>query len=278
VPPRRPEAGFERLDLSIALAGNLMDRERVGEERPLGSVTELRAAKMDSVARLIAGISENLETILPSVSLLGEIALGGLEEKDPRRPRAEQALNDCHRTVAMLRQLQAVGRRQSLEPRVMSFNDTVLETLQLLRTVLAENIEVETELTSHQTLIRADPALLEQALLHLIVNARDAMPDGGRLTLRTEVVNLGEDHPSPGSIKGPHVRVSVIDTGHGMDGETMGLLFEPFFSTKERGAGLGLAVVYGIVSQSGGEMEVESRPGEGSTFAIYVPSLNGGPA
>jgi signal transduction histidine kinase len=160
----------------------------------------------------------------------------------------------------------------------MSLNDTVLETLQLLRTVLDENIEVETELTSHETLIRADPALLERALLHLIVNARDAMPDGGRLTLRTEMVNLGEDHPSPGSIKGPHVRVSVIDTGQGMDGETLGLLFEPFFSTKERGAGLGLATVYGIVSQSGGQVEVESRPGEGSTFAIYVPSLNGGPA
>jgi signal transduction histidine kinase len=245
-----------------------MDGQQVREERPLWSVTELPAAKLDKMARLIAGFSNNFEALLASVSVLGEIALEGLGETDPRRARAEQALSACLRTVAILRQIQVVGRHQPLEPRLIRINDVVLEMLKLLRTVLDESIEIETELTSQETLIRADPALLEQVLLHLIVNARDAMPDGGRLTLRTEIVNLGEDRPF-------HVRVSVTDTGHGMDGKTMGLLFEPFFSTKERGAGLGLATVYGIVSQSGGQVEVDSRPGAGSTFAVFLPSIDG---
>jgi signal transduction histidine kinase len=254
---------------SIALEANLLN----GEQGPVSSVTELRAAKMDSVARLIAGLSDNLEALLPSVSFVSEIALDGLEEEDPRRARAEQALNACHRAAALMRQLQAVARRQTLEPRVVNGNDKVLQTLKLLSTALGDDIEIKTELSSHPTLVRADPFLLEQVLLHLIVNARDAMPQGGKLTLNTETVSFGEDPLSPRNMRGPYVRISVTDTGHGMDTETMGLLFEPFFSTKENGTGLGLATVYGILSQSGGHVVAESRPGAGATFTVYIPSV-----
>jgi signal transduction histidine kinase len=157
---------------------------------------------------------------------------------------------------------------------VTSSSDKVREIVRILGGVLGEDIVIDTEIATDPGFVYADPAQLELVLIHLLVNARDAMPEGGKLTIRTETMNLDPSPLSPLGAEGPHVRISVSDTGHGMDSEALSRAFEPFFTTKDRGKGLGLATVYGIVSQSGGHVSVDSRPGAGATFAIYLPAVD----
>ena len=243
-----------------------------GERRH--SSHEIQAARMDSAARVVSGLSRHFEDLLAAVSGFSEVVVDRFEDEDGLRDRAERALKACHRTAGAIRQLLSVRRGESLEPVVTSSNDKVRETLKLLGAVLGEDIVLQTELSSDPALVRADPAQLEEVLIHLIVNARDAMPDGGRITVRTETVKRDELPPSLSGDHGSYVRISVADTGRGMDKETLSLAFEPFFSAKERGAGLGLAAVYGIVSRSGGHITADSRPGAGATFDVYLPAAD----
>ena len=249
-----------------------MTAENKAEEERRSLQTKLQAVTMEAVARLAAGLSDHFNHLLAANSRFSEIVLDELEPEHGLRAEADETLNACHRTAAMIRQLLAVGRRQVLEPVVTSSNRKVQEIVTLLRGLIGEDIVIETELASEPAFVRADPAQLEQVLIHLMVNARDAMPTGGKLIIRTETLDLDEAHLSPFGARGPHVRITVTDTGHGMDSETLAHVFEPFFSTKERGTGLGLATVYGIVSQSGGHVAVDSRPGGGATFAVYLPA------
>ena len=259
-------------DLEIALeARGTAENEAEEDRRSLQ--TQLQAVEMEAAGRLAAGISDHFDNLLAAISGFSEIVLDRLEPEHGLRAGADEILSACHRTAAMIQQLLAVGRRQALEPVVTSSSHKVQEMVTLLRGLIEEDIVIETELASDPAFVRADPAQLEQVLIHLMVNARDAMPAGGKLILRTETVDLDQAHLSPIGARGPHVRLSVTDTGHGMDSETLAHVFEPFFSTKERGTGLGLATVYGIVSQSGGHVAVDSRPGGGATFAVYLPAV-----
>jgi signal transduction histidine kinase len=265
--------GGIRSEPAIALEARLTG-DGSAEEEPRPRDALLRAAKMEAVARLAGGMSGQFEDLLTAISGFSEVLLDRLEPKDALRPAAERTLNACHRTAALIHQLVAVGRRQALEPAVTSSNDKVREMQRLLGGVLGEDIVIETELSSDPAFVRADPAQLEQVLLHLMVNGRDAMPEGGKLTIRTERMDLDEVPLTFPGARGSHVRISVTDTGHGMDTEELAMLFEPFFTSKKNGAGLGLATVYGIVSQSGGHLEVDSRPGAGATFAVYLPAAD----
>jgi CheY-like chemotaxis protein len=199
-----------------------------------------------------------------------------LEPGDERRSDAEEITKAADRAAVLTRQLLAFGRRQILEPRVLDVNRTVSEVQQMLRRLLVGDVVFVTDLSPDLWPVMADAGQLEQVLINLVVNSRDAMPDGGTLTIRTENADVRHRRSGGGPDTmpaGSYVRLSVSDTGMGIDPETRGRIFEPFFTTKERGkgTGLGLATVYGIVRQSAGYVEVDSTPGEGTTFAVYLP-------
>src|SRR5262249_26192556 len=190
----------------------------------------------------------------------------------------EQILKAADRATALTRQLLAFSRRQMLQPRLVSLNTLIRNLEKMLRPLLGERIQIVVRSSSDLGGVRADPRQLEHSLMNLVVNARDAMPRGGTLTVSTANAELGEafSRTHPGAAPGHYVLLSVSDTGTGMDGHTLAHLFEPFFTTKEpgKGTGLGLSMVYGIVKQSGGYISVESKIHEGTTFRIYLPRIN----
>jgi CheY-like chemotaxis protein len=194
------------------------------------------------------------------------------------RADAEEILRAAERAAALTRQLLAFSRRQVLLPKVFDLNELVSGVERLLRRLIGEHIELVTALAGELPHVRLDPGQLEQLVINLAVNARDAMPRGGRLSIETANLEIppAGDPAHPGIASGRYVTLSVRDTGVGMEPSTISKIFEPFFSTKEsgKGTGLGLATVYGIIQQSGGEVRVESELGVGSTFTVYLPQVD----
>jgi two-component system cell cycle sensor histidine kinase/response regulator CckA len=203
-----------------------------------------------------------------------DLILHELREDDPIRADLEQIRHAAQRAALLTRQLLAFSRRQVLQPKIHSLNTTVIELDGMLRRLLGADVVLETELDPGLWYVLADPSQLEQALVNLVVNARDAMPSGGRITITTEnaLLDVAATERANGVRPGAYVRLSVRDTGIGMDVSTQARIFDPFFTTKEtgQGTGLGLSTVYGIVEQSGGQIAVESAPGQGATFTIYL--------
>ncbi|MDR7460778.1 MAG: PAS domain S-box protein [Armatimonadota bacterium] len=232
-----------------------------------------QAQKMDAVGRLAGGVAHDFNNVLTVITGRCELLLRRLEQGSPTRRDVELMLEAARRASALTRQLLAFSRMQKLELRVLDINEVVRGMEKLLRRLIGEDVELVLQLAPALGRVRADRGQLEQVVMNLVVNAREAMPRGGRITLTTN----GMDRWPDGSERAAVV-LAVDDTGIGMDAATRARIFEPFFTTKrERGTGLGLATVYGIVKQSGGEIVVESEPGQGTTFRIYLPRVEAEP-
>lgn len=234
-----------------------------------------QAQKMESIGTLAGGIAHDFNNLL-TVMLSYSSSLSTELEKDSRQRRAaEQIALAAERGAALTRQLLAFSRQQVFQLRIVNLNDIILNLLTMLHRIIGEHIEINTVLAEDLAAVKADAGQLEQVLMNLSVNARDAMPKGGRLTLETQNVELDHDfvRRHVGSTVGPHVVLTVSDTGTGMDAQTLARIFEPFFTTKgpASGTGLGLAMVYGVVKQSGGCIWVYSEVGKGTSFKIYLP-------
>ena len=232
--------------------------------------------KMEAIGRLAGGIAHDFNNLLTVIRVHGEfVSKAGISAEEIAED-ASEILKAVDRAELLTRQLLAFGRKQVLQPKVLNLNHMVDDVLGMLKRVLHANVMVETHLDPRIGKIRADPGQVSQVLINLMVNARDAMPDGGTILLATSEVELTESQAAKYGVENTcFVRLRIRDTGTGMNAETQARLFEPFFTTKElgRGTGLGLSTVYGIVQQSGGFITVESAPGEGTEFAVYLPGL-----
>jgi signal transduction histidine kinase/CheY-like chemotaxis protein len=237
----------------------------------------LQSHKMEAIGRLAGGVAHDFNNLLTTISGFGELALLRLPSTHPVREYVDEIVQAGDRAAALTRQLLAVSRRQPVEPRVLDLNAVVTETERMLRRLIREDVELTTNLDPALGRVEADPSQIQQIVMNLIVNARDAIPGAGRLSIETGNIDLDEsytrDHISvrPGS----YVMLAVTDTGVGMDAETLGHIFEPFYTTKPvgQGTGLGLSTVYGIVKQCGGDIWVYSEVGRGTTFKIYLPRV-----
>jgi len=246
---------------------------KAAEEALRASEERLRhSQRLEAVGRLAGGIAHSFNNLLAAIAFQCELLCDGLEPEDVRRCHVEEIQRAGERAAALARQLLAYGRKQVLQPRVLSLNQVIREMAPMLHRLIGEHIRLEIGLDPADGAIHADLGQIEQVILNLAVNARDAMPAGGTLRLATRCVELaaGESAELPA---GSYVQLTVSDTGPGMAPEVLEHLFEPFFTTKERGkgTGLGLATVHGIVHQSGGLIRAESEPGQGSRFAILLP-------
>ncbi len=240
----------------------------------------LEAQKMEAIGRLAGGVAHDFNNLLTAIIGYADLIRQSVPADDPMAAQLEQVRRAGRRGADLTRQLLAFSRRQVLKPIVLQLNEVVTEIEKLLRRVISEEIDLQTDLDPDLRPVRADRGQVEQVLMNLAINARDAMPDGGAILLATRNVVVGPDQANgpPGLEPGSHVLLEVRDTGIGMDEKTLDQIFEPFFTTKDSGGtGLGLSTVYGIVRQSGGRIRVTSAPGEGSTFQIYLPSVAGQP-
>ncbi|HUF90899.1 MAG TPA: ATP-binding protein, partial [Candidatus Limnocylindria bacterium] len=240
-----------------------------------------QAQKMEAIGRLAGGVAHDFNNIMTVIDGRSQLMLAKASASDPARRDIEIVRQAAKRATGLTRQLLAFSRKQVLQPRVLDLNAVVASMTDLLRRLIGEDIELSTVPGRDLMRVQADPSQLEQVIMNLAVNARDAMPAGGRLTIETRNVELAEPvaTDSPGTQAGPHVMVSVTDTGTGMDEATRARVFEPFFTTKGagKGTGLGLSTVYGIVTQSGGRVAVTSAPGAGSTFTVWLPAVEAAP-
>ncbi len=262
---------------NAALEAEIQERQRT-EEALRDSEARLRQSqKMEAIGRLAGGVAHDFNNLLAVINGYTDLILAREAVNGELRSPLGEIREAGERAVMLVRQLLAFGRRQVLRPEVLDVNDVVTGVHKLLRRLIGEDVEIVLVPGAAAGLVRADQSQLEQVLINLAVNARDAMPRGGRLTIETRSVRVGAAERRRGLelAPGPYVAVAVRDTGSGIDPETRAHLFEPFFTTKDegKGTGLGLATVYGIVQQSSGDIEVESEPGQGTLFRFYLPQV-----
>ncbi|MDB4932105.1 MAG: domain S-box protein, partial [Myxococcaceae bacterium] len=259
--------------------------EDVTERRALEAQVR-QACKMDAVGQLASGVAHDLNNLLSVVLSYSEMLAADLPAGDPERADLDEIHGAGRRASDLTRQLLAFSRQQVLQPRVVDLNEVIVGMERMLRRLIGAEVELTATRLPGLRKVLVDPGQMEQVIMNLAVNARDAMPRGGRLTIETTEAALDAAFAAahPGLKPGPHVVLSVTDTGFGMDAATQARIFEPFFTTKEvgKGTGLGLATVFGIVRQSGGAVVVSSEPGAGATFRVYLPlqarDLSAGPA
>ena len=235
-----------------------------------------QSQKMEAVGRLAGGIAHDFNNLLMVISGYSELLLERIGGNVELRPPAQEIANAANRATALTRQLLAFSRKQMLMPRVLDLNALVGENMKMLTRVIGEDIDLVMAPATSLGAVKADPGQIEQVIMNLAVNARDAMPKGGKLTIETANVTLGEDYGRfhASAAPGEYIMLAISDSGAGMDVETQSHIFEPFFTTKgAKGTGLGLSTVYGIIKQSGGFIWVYSELGKGTTFKIYLPRV-----
>jgi signal transduction histidine kinase/CheY-like chemotaxis protein len=241
-----------------------------------------QSQKMEAIGRLAGGVAHDFNNLLAVITGYSDLLLESLGPSDPNRTKVEQIKQAANSAASLTRQLLMFSRQQVVQPVILDMNQIVRNIGQMLRRLIKENIEFKVVLDPDLDRINADPGQIEQVILNLVVNARDALPSGGKLLIQTSNVRLDKHstHAGVGALPGRFVLLEVIDTGTGMDPQTQAHIFEPFFTTKAmgKGTGLGLATVYGIVKQSNGFIEVQSRWGHGSSFKIYMPAVEHGEA
>lgn len=264
-------------DASGQITGMVKADRDVTRERALEA--QLRqSAKMEAIGQLAGGVAHDFNNMLTAIRGYAELVLASLPpDAEPERGDIDQIITAADRAAELTRQLLAFSRKQVLEPQLLDPGATVASIAPMLRRLLGEDVELRLARQPDGGRVLLDPAQLEQIILNVAVNARDAMPAGGRLTIETSDVSLDEGYAGThaDAASGPHVMLAISDTGTGMDPEVLSHIFEPFFTTKEagKGTGMGLATVYGIVRQSGGAITVYSEPGHGTTFRIYFPRV-----
>jgi len=261
---------------------DITERKRAEEARAKLEAQLHQSQKMEAIGQLAGGVAHDFNNILTAVFGQLDLAIQTLESQGPSASDLLEGMHQiersAHRAAALTRQLLAFSRRQIIRPEVLNLNTTLCDFEKMLRRLLTENVTLERNLAPDLAAIKADAGQLEQVIMNLVVNARDAMPNGGYLTLETRNVVLDSSYVAlhPGAQSGEHVLLAVSDTGQGMDAATLEHIFEPFFTTKAKGqgTGLGLSTVYGIVNQAGGHVDVYSEPGKGTTFKVYLPAVH----
>jgi PAS domain S-box-containing protein len=268
-------AGSPIYTLEGAFAGTMLNVSDMTGKRSIDAQIA-QNQRLEAIGEFAGGIAHDFNNLLTAISGYAELARSRLPEGDPVRNDLDQVVAGAERATAITRKLLAFTRRQVLEPIVLDPAQLIADLFPLLKPLLGDDIDVIFHIDPKHGWVRADPGKLEQVFVNLAVNARDAMPAGGTLTLGVEDVTPSDpDRPDPDQTAPPSVRITVSDTGTGMDEETRTRVFDPFFTTKDlgRGTGLGLATVFGIVSQSGGQISVDSAPGKGATFTIDLPQV-----
>jgi two-component system, cell cycle sensor histidine kinase and response regulator CckA len=254
--------------IAIAFISDISQRKQLEEQL-------IHAQKMEAVGRLAGGVAHDFNNMLTVISGYSRMMLDELPPDDPLREYAEEVGKAAERAGAITNQLLSFSRRQMIQSQVINVNTVISQTEKMLHRLLGEDIQLTLDLENAIANIKADPNQIEQAIVNLAVNSRDAMPTGGQIFLQTANAHLDDAYVQThlGIKPGEYVMIAITDTGHGMDPEVRKRIFEPFFTTKERGkgTGLGLATVYGMVKQSGGDIWVYSEVGKGTTFKLYFP-------
>ncbi len=257
------------LEHALADLRSEMERRREVEQQLV------QAQKMEAVGKLAGGIAHDFNNLLTIIIGYTDVLHQQVKADPVGAGCAQEVRRAAERASALTNQLLAFSRRQVTQPRVVNINEGLQNLEKMLRRIIGEDVELQMRLAADLLPVKVDPAQMDQVIMNLAVNARDAMPDGGRLTVETANMRLHDEYAAthPGITPGQYVMVAVSDTGTGMDAATKARIFEPFFTTKEqgKGTGLGLSIVYGIVTQHGGRIVVDSEPGRGTVFRLYLP-------
>ena len=259
----------------LSITRDIDDRKRMEAEKEKLQAQFLQAQKMEAIGRLTAGIAHDFNNLLTAINGFAALIQAGLAADDPHRADLDRILNSGRRAADLVRRLLIFSRKHIVEPQLLDLNTVIAELDKMLRRIIGEDIELSLCLDPGLWPVKFDLNQVEQVIVNLVVNARDAMPAGGRLAIATANTTLAErdmaDHPEIKS--GQYVRLTVRDSGTGMSSEVKAHLFEPFFTTKEpgEGTGLGLATIFGSVTQAGGDIRVDSEEGQGTIFEIYLP-------